>query len=706
MKRRSFGSGVALDSEVLNKNGMSHINAANVVAYNAAISAWARSARQSSSSQGDIAVSEPSQAAKSASRAAAERAESLLREMWTEHEKKSGRNRRHKDPRNTVLPDVVTYSTVISAFATCLDHPYGMQRARELLMELEGLATQEFNESRRSSDEEQNTTALRARGGGRNPHGFQPNSTVYNALLQACANAGDASTAETVLRSMLSLHSTSSGDRGPYRHVRPNTRTFNVVLNAWSKSGYRDGGLRASKILDRLEKMASDGDMTVRPDVISYNTVLAAWSKSASVDPSTLSYKDKSSQLLSSSIVGERAAYEALKLLDKVEDRYMKSQGDMHQHHHHAVKPDVISYNTTIAAFANAAQHSKNGTSLAEEAEAIISRMKDRLGIEPDGYSYNGVLLAWARSSGGVPAAKRAESILRSMSDPTLVSWSTVVTAYAHADSAPRAEALLREMELSAINLSGQRKVTHHPIVPSIVLYNNVLHAWGKSSDMDASKNAEVIIERMENISSKLPKPDVISYRLVLTALEHTKDHDKAERANSLLCRLLAFTQGRSHGAKHSEIQNAYNSVLTACAYTPVDAGKAHRKNALNIMVRTLRDMNQFPWSSDSGIDGPNQESYALLMQGCSHLFEAQSEERNMLLKSAFRECCQKGLLNVIIWDKFCSTARPEFVKMFIQDFSSGSGTDINNPSEGMSDKQSDLWKYEELPKAWSSSGP
>ena len=71
-------------------------------------------------------------------------------------------------------------------------------------------------------------------------------------------------------------------------------------------------------------------------------------------------------------------------------------------------------------------------------------------GIEPDAYSYNGVLLAWARSSGGLPASRHAETILRSMKEPTIVSWSTVVTSYAHADGAPRAEARLREMEENA----------------------------------------------------------------------------------------------------------------------------------------------------------------------------------------------------------------------------------------------------------------
>ncbi|KAL7532746.1 hypothetical protein ACHAXR_004817 [Thalassiosira sp. AJA248-18] len=675
MKKRSFDKGAAVDDEVLNKRGMARINGANVVAYNATISAWARSAKQPSTGD-DAPLSMSSQAAISSSRAAAQNSERLLREMLSEHDS------RHKHSRNTVLPDVVTYSTVISAYATCLDQPYGMKRARELLTELEGLAAHEYNESHDTNNAEQNSTPFRGNGGGRHPRGFQPNTVVYNTILQAYANAGDASTAETILHSMISLHSSSlqEGAGGPYQHVCPNTRTFNVVLNAWAKKNGGEGGVRANEILDRLENMASINDGP-RPDTISYNTVLAAWSKSASVDPASLSDREDSI------IVGKGAAYEAMKLLDKVELRYIQSQGNQYgRRHPHVTKPDAISYNTTIAAFANAAQHCKNGTSMAEEAESLLSRMKDQLGIDPDSYSYNGVLSAWARSSGGLSAAQRAESILRAMRDPTIVSWSAVVNAYAHADSAPKAETLLREMEQNAMQWSRGSRA---PIIPSVVLYNNVLHAWGSSSDIGASKHAEVLLNRMEN-SSQLPMPDIISYRLVLTALEHSMEPDKAERSKSVLGRLLSSVELQNIVANPPQIQNAYNSLLTACAYTPADATKQHRDKAARILVETLRDVNQFSWpADDSGVNGPNQESYALFLQGCTHLLDPDSEERNILLKSAFHECCQKGLLNRNIWDKFYKAMGPERATIFIQGFTSTSVTRLN---------------FDQLPDEWSSS--
>ena len=108
----------------------------NIVAYNATISTWARSARKhtsptigngvvSSSSSSSRLNNTPSLTEISASRLAAESAERLLREMWSEHERcrsnsssssvlmtnsSSSNNHRHKRRRNnnTLLPDVIT----------------------------------------------------------------------------------------------------------------------------------------------------------------------------------------------------------------------------------------------------------------------------------------------------------------------------------------------------------------------------------------------------------------------------------------------------------------------------------------------------------------------------------------------------------------------------------------------------------------------
>ncbi|KAL3760968.1 hypothetical protein ACHAWU_009647 [Discostella pseudostelligera] len=670
--------------------------ATNVVAYNATISAWARCAKKLIGDGGTKLSPKPvpNEATISSSRRAAENAERLLREMWNGG---LGDNNNNEESRNKslngnpLLPDVVTYSTVISAFATCMDQPYGLKRAHELLNELEGLATQEFEETQSATMSEGPNLSPSISGRGRNPHGFQPNELVYNPIIHAYANAGDAKSAEAMLESLISLHMSSlkNGGGGPFQHVRPNIRTFNVVLNAVAKGDGIDAGPRARKILERLESTVESrsGNDGLRPDIITFNSVLSAWSKSASVEPN--------SSESNSEVVGKYAAYEALKLLDQIEERHMKSLDGKHTNKRsHVVKPDVFSYNTTIHAFANAAQHGEDGIVMAEKAEDILNRMVT-MGIQPNSISYNVVLLAWSRSSGGMMAAKHAESILRSMKEPspTVISWSTVVNAYANADGAQMAEALLREMEdnVVASSLSPQDRSNQGartlPIIPSIYLYNNVLLSWQRSSNVNASRNAELLFNRMHDLPH-LPSPDAISYRIVLTALENTLDCDKAERAQSFLYRLLATNESKSL-FKPQEILNAFNSVLTACAYTPSDAGEHHRRNAARILVETLRDMNHYAWEDDrkggGGSCGPNQETYAHFIQGCIHLFDPKSGERNALLELAFRECCNRGLLSRSIWDKFCIAIGPRAAREFL--------------GEGIS-------QFDEFPEEWCNKGP
>ena len=115
-------------------------------------------------------------------------------------------------------------------------------------------------------------------------------------------------------------------------------------------------------------ELGSSSDDGPRPDVISYNTVLAAWSKIAGVRPGESPSAGEGGAQKRKGVVGEFAAHEALRLLDEIEGRYLQS-------------------------FENAAQHCEDGTPTARKAEEILSRMIES-GIEPDAYSYNGVLLA------------------------------------------------------------------------------------------------------------------------------------------------------------------------------------------------------------------------------------------------------------------------------------------------------------------------
>ena len=101
--------------------------------------------------------------------------------------------------------------------------------------------------------------------------------------------------------------------------------------------------------------------------------------------------------------------------------------------------------------------------------------------------------------------------------------------------------------------------------------------------------------------------------------------------------------------------------------------------------METLRAMNQSPLGSRAA---PDRESYVLFVHGCAHLLAPESEERHLLLTSAFCECCHWRLLTRIIWEKFCGAMRPEVAHAFMGEMVSGS-------------KRMGV-EYEEFPEEWS----
>ena len=71
--------------------------------------------------------------------------------------------------------------------------------------------------------------------------------------------------AEEILEWMDRLY--KSGNYG----VRPDTITFNAVLDAWARSGCYFAAHRAEQILDHMDELYRAGNHGVKPDTYTYN---------------------------------------------------------------------------------------------------------------------------------------------------------------------------------------------------------------------------------------------------------------------------------------------------------------------------------------------------------------------------------------------------------------------------------------------------
>jgi len=88
---------------------------------------------------------------------------------------------------------------------------------------------------------------------------------------------------QNVLEKMIAIALSKDG-KG--RDIAPDTKSFNIVLNALAQSRERNSEIRAEELLQRMELLSSDAEetdvtpMDCRPDETSFNTVLNAWASS------------------------------------------------------------------------------------------------------------------------------------------------------------------------------------------------------------------------------------------------------------------------------------------------------------------------------------------------------------------------------------------------------------------------------------------
>jgi hypothetical protein len=104
-----------------------------------------------------------------------------------------------------------------------------------------------------------------------------PNIVSYNLCIAAWAKTGNGERAENILRTMDSNES----DHHP-NHCKPNTMTYNSVMNAYAKSSDAKAAEKAEKLLSEMKKRVEEegDDCSVRPDFFSFSTVINAWARS------------------------------------------------------------------------------------------------------------------------------------------------------------------------------------------------------------------------------------------------------------------------------------------------------------------------------------------------------------------------------------------------------------------------------------------
>ena len=112
----------------------------------------------------------------------------------------------------------------------------------------------------------------------------KPNIRTYNAVIDAHAHNGRLEEAEDMLISMVDAYESSAarsmeGVDDEELPVRPDSFSFNTVIQQWARSRAHDGGKRAVAILDRMLEFHQNGNADVIPDDRSFSYLVHHYTK-------------------------------------------------------------------------------------------------------------------------------------------------------------------------------------------------------------------------------------------------------------------------------------------------------------------------------------------------------------------------------------------------------------------------------------------
>ena len=488
----------------------------SLVCYSAAISAWARSRAKD----------------------AGHRAEALLERM----------QEMHSEGDDQIRPNEQCYGAVLDAYAKGGDS----FNAERFLSKLEMLyeAGDEAADPRRQNyinsvidsivrsrqkDVPDRCMALLKRM--KEKYGLEPCVRTRNSLINAVAKAGKPNSAEKAESMLLEMLNTNIED------LMPSTVTFNICIDAWSRSRSPDAPKRAERLLNQMQELNSKGFAFIKPDVVSYSACISAWGRSRDENGA-----ERSEQILSHM----QSLYEAT--------------GDEN------LRPNIVSLSAVISAWASRA---KGNPTAAQRAHDILEWANSR-GIKPNTVTFNSVITALSRS-GQKDSAQKGHNLLARMKrlyqegdldvKPSRVTYNSVISCYASSplpNAMEKVDALLDEMKQLTIDESDDGS----SLTPDVVTYGSYLGCLAKSQVPDKAQRARKIVLEMEEEASAGNdniRPNILIYDQALRSCAFTNTKDAKFRRQALKVAVSLLTKIRDDASNVEPRPNTYDLCIWAC---------------------------------------------------------------------------------------------------------------------------------------------
>eukprot|EP00592_Proboscia_alata_P020574 CAMPEP_0194415506 /NCGR_PEP_ID=MMETSP0176-20130528/14281_1 /TAXON_ID=216777 /ORGANISM="Proboscia alata, Strain PI-D3" /LENGTH=698 /DNA_ID=CAMNT_0039220183 /DNA_START=213 /DNA_END=2310 /DNA_ORIENTATION=+ len=348
------------------------------------------------------------------------------------------------------------------------------------------------------------------------------NSVIKSYSAQSHICRGNAAKAERVLKKMIQLSKT-----GISKNVRPDSGSFEMVVDAWEKCGEADSAQRGEQICNDMDELYESGAIDVRPTAVMLSRVIGSWA----------------------------ATYNA----QRADELYQRMQR-MYEAGNKSLKPDANTICSVIDAWASSTEQGA-----VRRADQLLRNLMDKyeLGdkeMKPStSMAFTSVIKALSKSP-EKGAAMQAQKILYSSESvygfsPNLTSYSLVLAAWAQSGekrSGHMAGALLKEM--NELHASG-----HRNIKPNTGCFNYVMDAWISSDVKGALERAETIFEVMESGGAEM-QPDSHTYSSLINANIIAR---QPQRAIDLLEHMIDIYEGDDQKMKPNV--DLFNTVLDAC---------------------------------------------------------------------------------------------------------------------------------------------
>ena len=472
---------------------------------------------------------------------------------------------------------------------------------------------------------------------------------------------------------------------------KPNTRSFNTFLLSLANAGLYKS---AEELLEHMKNSES----VVVPDRISYNTVLLSYLLSAE---------------------GSMAADRADKLLKEM----LFEEDDLTWASIHFCRPDVISFNTVIATWAN---HPNPKVSVTK-TEEWLRFLKEYSELKPDIYTYTTVLQAWARYGRSIRGKRptkqknavddssvRIRAIFQEMQDagliPNRVTYTVAMQELAVAENGgpEAARELLREML--------EKSEAHPEARPDVVTFSVLIDAHSKLAHEYPAKSIQSCIDifaEMKLLAKKWPDvaPNERTYTSMLSVLAKSRTLEAGPLAEKFLKEIWS-TPGLAPSVIH------YNACIDAYAKSPRADKAIHAERIWQDMKKKGIAEDTITYNSllaaTSGVFGsselkmiglklgiqvfqslqgnndcrPTTLSYYYWFKTIRKLMDQSHPLRDDVIRQAFDLCCQQGCLNDIVLQYVLKHF--ESIRSLLQRFS------LVEESHGSS------YSTECLPKEWS----